>query len=82
MKTIGCLLSLALFATVTSAQTDAPTPAPAVSAAHFFVGLVLEGEYLATPKLGISLRVVNEKVTVNGSSVNGDHVGLGLNYYS
>jgi hypothetical protein len=45
-------------------------------------GIVLEGEYLFTPRAGITLRYVKESFTVNGGpSISGDHVGMGLNYH-
>lgn len=45
-------------------------------------GVVLEGEYLLTPQMGMTLRYVKESYSVNGSpSISGDHVGAGLNYH-
>jgi hypothetical protein len=45
------------------------------------VGVVLEAEYLLTPHAGITLRSVNEKYSYQGSSVDGSHVALGINWY-
>jgi hypothetical protein len=45
------------------------------------VGVVLEGEYLPTPSLGITVRAVSEKYTVGNESFNGNHGGIGLNYH-
>jgi hypothetical protein len=47
------------------------------------VGVVLEGEYLFTPKLGVSVRGVSEKYGVSGNSgaINGSHGGVGFNFY-
>jgi hypothetical protein len=46
-------------------------------------GLVLEGEYLFTPRMGLKLRGVSEKFKQSGSSnsVSGNHVGLLFNVY-
>ncbi len=44
------------------------------------VGLVLQGEYLFMPNAGVLLRVVNESYEVAGIKVQGNHVGLGVNY--
>ncbi|PTT75161.1 hypothetical protein DBR42_29535 [Pelomonas sp. HMWF004] len=43
-------------------------------------GLILQGEYLFTPQIGALLRVVNESYEVAGVKVQGNHVGLGVNY--
>jgi hypothetical protein len=45
--------------------------------------LVLEGEYLFGPSMGMKLRYVGHKFNVEGSSasVNGDHLGVMLNFY-
>jgi len=45
-------------------------------------GLVLQGEYLVTPAIGITLRAVSIKYrTDGGSSYDGSHIGLGANLY-
>ncbi len=46
-------------------------------------GVVVEGEYMTTPNIGIKLRAVSESYSIKGVSgkVSGDHVGLMLNYY-
>jgi len=44
-------------------------------------GLVLEGEYLFSPRFGLGLRAVKETYEVGGSKIDGDHVGLRLNFY-
>jgi hypothetical protein len=43
-------------------------------------GLILQGEYLFAPNLGGLLRVVTESYEVAGFKVQGNHVGLGVNY--
>jgi hypothetical protein len=43
-------------------------------------GLILQGEYLLAPNLGGLLRVVTESYEVAGIKVQGNHVGLGVNY--
>lgn len=47
-------------------------------------GVVVEGEYFFTPKAGVKLRYVSQKLEVeNGSApkADGNHLGLMLNYY-
>jgi hypothetical protein len=47
-------------------------------------GLVVEGEYLPTPKVGVKLRLVSESYKPNNNSnvkVDGSHVGLMASYY-
>jgi hypothetical protein len=44
-------------------------------------GVVLEGEYFFSPHFGLGLRAVKETYEVGGSKIDGDHVGLRLNYY-
>ncbi len=44
-------------------------------------GVVLEGEYLYGTQVGIALRFVGDKYKVGNTSVSGNHVALGLNYY-
>jgi hypothetical protein len=46
-------------------------------------GLVLEGEYLFSPHMGMKLRYVSEKYTVKNSSqkYDGSHVGALFTYY-
>jgi hypothetical protein len=46
-------------------------------------GVVLQGEYLMSDKLGIKLRYVDEKYKLNGvqKSVDGSHVGVMLDFY-
>jgi hypothetical protein len=46
-------------------------------------GVVLQGEYLMSDKLGITLRYVDEKYKINGTpyKVDGSHVGVMLNFY-
>jgi opacity protein-like surface antigen len=46
-------------------------------------GVVLEGEYLFNPKMGLKVRAVTEKFKPTGSSVstNGNHVGVMFNFY-
>jgi hypothetical protein len=46
-------------------------------------GLVLEGEFLITPRIGLTLRAVSEKYNVDGGvgKVSGDHAAVGLNFY-
>lgn len=46
------------------------------------LGYVLMGEYLFEgKKVGVSLRAVNETFSYQGTNFNGNHVGMGLNYY-
>lgn len=46
------------------------------------LGYVLMGEYLFEgKKVGLSLRAVNETFSYQGTNFNGNHVGVGLNYY-
>jgi outer membrane protein W len=46
-------------------------------------GLVVEGEYFPTPKVGVKLRLVNESYQLNNSNVkkDGSHIGLIGSYY-
>jgi hypothetical protein len=46
-------------------------------------GVVLEGEYLFSPQMGLKLRGVSESYKLTGSSTSysGNHVGLMFNYY-
>ena len=45
------------------------------------MGVVLQGEYLFTPKNAITLRFIKEQYEVNKVNVNADHVQLGYNHY-
>jgi hypothetical protein len=48
------------------------------------VGLVMEGEWAATPSWGLSLRYVRERFKTqdaNPQTVNGDHLGLATQFY-
>jgi len=53
------------------------------------MGLVLMGEWLITPSMGLQLRYVNEKYKAHGyvngqpaeATIDGSHAGLGFNYY-
>ena len=47
------------------------------------VGVVLEGEYMIAPQLGLKLRGVSEKYEPNGggSSVDGNHIGFYGSWY-
>jgi opacity protein-like surface antigen len=46
-------------------------------------GVILEGEYLFSPKIGAKLRYVSEKFTPQNTStkIDGNQIGLMLNYY-
>lgn len=44
-------------------------------------GVVLAGEYLFDEKFGMNLRLVSETYKYKGSSIKGDHIAVGLNYY-
>ncbi len=46
-------------------------------------GLVVEGEYMVVPALGIKVRYVREKYNANGlsGSINGSHIGVLANIY-
>jgi hypothetical protein len=46
-------------------------------------GVVLEGEYLMSSKLGIKLRLVDEKYKINGAQnkIDGSHAGVLFNFY-
>lgn len=46
-------------------------------------GLVVEGEYMVVPELGIKVRYVREKYKANGlsGSINGNHIGILTNLY-
>jgi hypothetical protein len=45
------------------------------------LGLVAQGEYLYSEKLGLTLRAISEKFEYQGKSINANHVQLGVNYY-
>lgn len=47
------------------------------------VGVVLEGEYRVTPRVGVKLRAVSERLnaTATNQDVSGDHIGLLCSYY-
>jgi len=45
------------------------------------MGVVLQGEYLFTPKNAVTLRFIKEQYEVNNVSVNADHVQVGYNHY-
>ena len=44
-------------------------------------GALVEGEWLITPKMGLSLRWVDEKYNLAGHDIDGSHVGLGFKFY-
>jgi opacity protein-like surface antigen len=45
------------------------------------LGLVVEAEYFFSPGLSVSGRGVSETYRLNGVDFNGNHVGVGLNFY-
>jgi len=54
------------------------------------LGLVVMGEWLITPSMGLQLRYVNEKYKAHGvdnsgnpaeATIDGSHAGIGFNYY-
>jgi opacity protein-like surface antigen len=45
------------------------------------LGFVAEGEYTTNSRFSIYLRGVGEQYKVNGESLNGSHVGAGINFY-
>ncbi len=46
------------------------------------LGVVVEGEYLLDPHIGLALRGVGEQFKApGGASINGSHVGAFVNYY-
>ena len=45
------------------------------------VAPMVVGEWLITPSVGVQLRYVHETYKINGSSIDGSHGGIGVNYY-
>jgi hypothetical protein len=45
------------------------------------LGLVFEAEYFFTPGLSVSGRGVSESYRLNGTDFNGNHIGVGINFY-
>lgn len=67
----------------TSPQLSGSGAAGAVGSTNFSskVGVVVEGEYAFSSQLGLNVRAVSEKYGVGNTTVDGSHVGIGLNYY-